>query len=316
MNKTRQPLSQGLAATLAQKFIADPESVQSPQTIPIELLQVPAKQSRRYFDPNKQAQLVKSIEEHGILEPLLVRPLPNGNYELVAGERRYRAAQELKLSNVPIVSKELDDGQARQVALIENLQREDLNPIEETEAILELLSITLNVSNDQVASILHRANHAKNRNQELEENVFLKLQTIESVLTSIGRFSAESFRTSRLPLLNLPTDILEAMRSGQIEYTKARAIAKVLVQEQRKQILEEAIANHLSLSEIKLKIKEIGQQTASDSSTKPKATSTKELADDTFRRLKKSQVWDDPKKKAKIEKLLLQLNALIEENSN
>ena len=89
---------------------------------------MPKKQPRRYFDPDRQAQLIKSVQEHGILEPLLVRPLADGLYELVAGERRYRAAQELGLKEVPVVIREFDDKQALQVALIENLQREDLNP--------------------------------------------------------------------------------------------------------------------------------------------------------------------------------------------
>jgi hypothetical protein len=79
---------------------------------------------------------LRQVKEHGILEPLLVRPLKDGEYELVAGERRLRAAREVGLEAVPIVVRELDDRQAIQVALIENLQREDLNPVEETDAVL------------------------------------------------------------------------------------------------------------------------------------------------------------------------------------
>jgi ParB family transcriptional regulator, chromosome partitioning protein len=145
----RQSLSQGLSASLAQKFIADPSSVgdaqpdrpRSAQSVSITQIQLPAKQPRRYFDPEKQQQLTDSIQEHGILEPLLLRQLDNGRYELVAGERRYRSAQILNLKEVPVVIKELDDKQALQIALIENLQRDDLNAIDETEAILELLAI-------------------------------------------------------------------------------------------------------------------------------------------------------------------------------
>lgn len=306
MPKARQPLSQGLAASIAQKFIADPASVQSSQTIPIEQIQLPAKQPRRYFDPNKLAQLVKSIQEHGILEPLLVRPLENGNYELVAGERRYRAAQELKLPDVPIVSREFDDQQAFQVALIENLQREDLNPVEETEAILDLLSITLNISNDEVASILHRANHAKNRGQELEENVFLQLQTIESVLAGIGRFSAESFRTSRLPLLTLPAEIMRALREGQIEFTKARAIARVKNEQQRKTLLKLAVSKNLSLSEIKQKIQELNVTEKEKSST-----SYVQRYSQIGQQLKKADIWNDPDKRAKLDTLLSQIEDLV-----
>ncbi|QLE59886.1 ParB/RepB/Spo0J family partition protein [Nostoc sp. TCL26-01] len=305
MPKARQPLSQGLAASIAQKFITDPASVQSSQTIPIEQIQLPVKQPRRYFDPTKQAQLVKSIQEHGILEPLLVRLLPNGNYELVAGERRYRAAQELKLPDVPVVIRELDDQQALQVALIENLQREDLNPIEETEAILDLLSITLNTSNDEITSILHRANHAKNRGKELEENVFLQLQTIESVLAGIGRFSVESFRTSRLPLLNLPTEIMNALREGQIEFTKARAIARVKNEEQRKTLLKLAISQNLSLSEIKKKIQELNV------TEKENPSSYVQRYSQIGQQLKKADIWNDPDKRAKLDNLLSQIEDLL-----
>jgi len=310
MAKIRQPLSQGLAASIAQKFITDPASIQSPQTIPLEQIQLPTKQPRRYFDPNKQAQLVKSIQEHGILEPLLVRPLLNGNYELVAGERRYRAAQELNLPDAPIVIKELDDQQALQVALIENLQREDLNPIEETEAILDLLSITLNISNDEVTSILHRANHAKNRDQDLEENVFLQLQTIESVLKGIGRFSAESFRTSRLPLLNLPAEILKTLREGQIEFTKARVIARIKNEQQRQNLLKLAVSKNLSLREIKQKIQElniIDKQKAS--------TSYIQRYTEIGQQLKKADFSDYPDKQAKLESLLSQIEELVRKSN-
>ncbi|MBD2683540.1 ParB/RepB/Spo0J family partition protein [Nostoc sp. FACHB-857] len=305
MPKMRQPLSQGLAASIAQKFVTDPASLQSSQTIPIEQIQLPSKQPRRYLDPKKQAQLVKSVEEHGILEPLLVRPLANGIYELVAGERRYRAAQELNLSDVPIISRELDDRQALQVALIENLQREDLNPVEETEAILDLLSITLNISHDEVTSVLHRANHAKNRSQELEENVSLQLQTIESVLASIGRFSSESFRTSRLPLLNLPVEILKALREGQIEFTKARAIARIKNEEQRRDLLRIAIVQNLSLSQIKQKIQELNVNANENPNSYVQKYSQ------IGQQLKKANIWNDPNKRAKLDNLLSQIQDLL-----
>lgn len=307
MNKPRQSLSQGLSASLAQKFIADPTSVESSQTLYIQQIQLPTKQPRRYFDPNKQTHLVKSIKEHGILEPLLVRPLENGNYELVAGERRYRAAQEIGLSEIPVISRELDDQQALQVALIENLQREDLNPIEETEAILDLLSLKLNISTDEVGSILNRANHARNRNQEMEENVFLQFQTIESVLSGLGKFSAESFRTSRLPLLNLPADILKTLREGKIEFTKARAIAQLKNEDQRKSLLKLALSQNLSLREIKQKIQEFNFIEKETLPIKNYVQRYSEIG----KQLKKTSVWNEPSKRAKLDKLLSQLEELV-----
>jgi ParB family chromosome partitioning protein len=305
MAKSRQSLTQGLSASIAQKFIENPESVEPPQTLSLEQIRLPTKQPRRYFDPQKQTQLVQSVREYGILEPLLVRPL-DGAYELVAGERRYRAAQEIRLQDVPVVIKELDDQQALQVSLIENLQREDLNPVEETEAILDLLALRIGGSRDDVASVLHRANHAKTRGQELEGNVFLQLQTIESVLTEVGRFNAESFRSSRLPLLKLPSEVLQALREGKLEFTKARAIARVKDEQQRKSLLKLAIAKNLTLSEIKKKILEIvpsQEETSADSYPHRYAQ--------IGQRLKKSAIWEDPKKRTKLEKLLSQLDDLI-----
>jgi len=313
MVKSRQSLAQGLSASIAQKFIADPESVQAPQTVLIQQIQLPKQQPRRYFDPEKQAQLVKSVKEHGILEPLLVRP-SGSNYELVAGERRYRAAQEVGLQEVPVVIRDFDDRQALQVALIENLQREDLNPIEETEGILELLAIELRSSTVDVASVLNRANHAKNRGQELEENVFLQFQTIESVLAGIGRFTAESFRTSRLPLLNLPSEILQALREGKIEFTKARAIARVKDEKQRTDLLKQVVTKNLPLSEIKTRIQALKSDVEE---ALPEDTPEKVVAERLgaiSKRLQKLGAWGDRKKRDRITKLLDELDKLTAAN--
>ncbi|AFZ27230.1 ParB-like partition protein [Cylindrospermum stagnale PCC 7417] len=276
-------------------------------TVPIEKIRVNPRQPRRYFDPDKLAQLVESVKQHGILEPLLVRPLEGGEYELVAGERRLRAATEAQLTEVPIISKDLDDKQARQIALIENLQREDLNPIDETEGILELLATELGIDANEIAPILNQAANAKRRGLELTENVSRQLETIESLLATVGRFTAESFRTSRLPLLNLPDDVLEALRLGKLEYTKARAIAKVKQESDRKYLVNVAISQNLSLSEIKEMIQ----------SLQPKKTPTtsketlKAKYSDIGKQLKTTQVWENPEKVKKLEKLLTELDQLL-----
>jgi len=100
-------------------------------------------QVRRYFDPQKLAGLTESVKQIGIIEALLVRPLPNGNYKLVAGERRYRAAAAAALTEVPVTIRDLNDVESLEISLVENLQRDDLNPVEETEGVLQLLSIRL-----------------------------------------------------------------------------------------------------------------------------------------------------------------------------
>lgn len=278
-------------------------------TVAINKIQTNDKQPRRYFDPDKMSQLVHSVKEYGILEPLLVRPLKQGKYKLIAGERRLKAAQEAGLTEVPIVSKELDDKQALQVALLENLQREDLNPVEEVEAILELLTLEMDVTPEEIKSILNEAANAKKRKLKLRRNVSRQLETIESILSGIGRFNAESFRTSRLPLLNLPPDVLEVLRQGKLEYTKARAIARVKDEQQRSDFLDEAISQNLSLTKIKELIQkhELNQ---TDIEETPQQQLTRRYSD-VGKRLKSTKIWDDTRKRKKLERLLGDLEKLL-----
>ena len=283
----------------------DVESESPTATVNIDKIRLPAQQPRRYFDPEKLSQLVQSVKEHGILQPLLVRAV-GGEYELVAGERRLRAAKAAGLTEVPIITKELSDLQILQIALLENLQREDLNPVEETEGILELLCMELDVNSGEVISILNQVANAKRRNLELTENVSRQLEIIESVLSGVGRFSAESFRTSRLPLLNLPDDVLEILRQGKIEYTKARAIAKVKDEGERRELLDKVLNENLSLSEIKQLVKEL-----TPGKTTPKETLNAKYSE-IGKRLKNAQVWEDAKKTKKLEKLLSDLEQLLE----
>jgi ParB family transcriptional regulator, chromosome partitioning protein len=291
-------------------FSMEVEEIQATSTVSINKIHLPKQQPRRYFDPEKLEKLSQSVKEHGILEPLLVRPLQNGNYELVAGERRLRAAKEVGLKEVPIAVKELSDNQALQVALMENLQREDLNPVEETEGLLQLLAIDLNTTTDEVVSILNQAANAKKRGQDLTDNVIRQVETIESVLSIVGRFNAESFRVNRLPLLNLPDDVLEALRQGKIEFTKARAIARVKDKEQRSKLLKQAISKNLSLNEIKAAIKELT----------PEAELTLESGvverlSEISKRLRRSETWGDRKKRDRIIKLLDELDRLTTSGS-
>ena len=272
-------------------------------SVDTQKIQLPQQQPRRYFDPQKMEQLVQSVKEHGILEPLLVRPLANGNYELVAGERRYRAAREAGLLAVPVVVRELSDEEALALALIENLHREDLNPVEETEAILQLLALKLRIDVPEVSSLLYRMQNAVAG--KITDNVIGKKEgeVVKEVFAGLGLMEWESFTANRLPLLRLPDEILEALRSGRIEYTKAKAIARVKDEAERKSLLSEAIASQLSLTQIKERLK-----------AKQPSTERGELQtrwDASTRQMKKSKLWDDPKKRQTIESLLAQLEALL-----
>ena len=277
--------------------------------VPIDQIRLPTKQPRRYFAPDKMLTLVQSVRDHGILEPLLVRPVGLDQYELLAGERRLRAAQELCLSEVPIVSKEMGDREALQVSLIENLQREDLNPVEETEAILELLVLDLDVQAEDVVSILNQAANSRKRRIELTGNVSRQMDQIEKLLSSVGRFNAESFRSSRLPLLNLPEDVLDTLRQGRLEYTKARAIARVKDVDQRSKLLHDSLVKNLSLSQIREQV--VGLKSATTEEVEP---TMKQQLDQAYRSLVKSNIVDDPKKHRQLAKLLSQIESLLAED--
>ncbi len=280
-----------------------PESAS--QSVPLESIRFPKNQPRRYFDSQKMEQLVLSVREHGILEPLLVRPLREGEYELVAGERRYRAAKEVGLREVPVVSRELTDEDAIQLALIENLQREDLNPVEETEGILHLLAIKLKISVQDIPPLLYRMQ--KEAKGKAAHNVVgqSEVEAIKSVFNSLGLLSWESFINHRLPLLNLPSDVLEALRQGEIAYTKAQAISRVKEEVQRKKLLKESIVEDLSLSQIRERIQTMRPE--------PDPHTPKVAFESLSRRLIRAKLWEDPKKWKRAQSLLVKLEALLSE---
>jgi ParB family transcriptional regulator, chromosome partitioning protein len=271
-------------------------------------------QTRRYFDPEKLAQLIQSIDKHGILEPLLVRPKngQNDKYELVAGERRYRAALKLGLPVVPVVIRQLSDEEAVQLALIENLQREDLNPIEETEGVLQLLAIRLEMSVDAIPSLLYQMKNMLEKEADFRNNVIPnpssdQKQKVESVFQDLGLMSWLSFTCNRLPLLNLPPDVLDAIRWGKIAYTKALAIARVKDQTQRQILLSQTIKEELSLKQIRDWVKTI--------KPKPDQQSPQGRLKDVHQRLLKARLWEDSMRWSQAQALLSKLEALLDQES-
>ncbi|MBD2598318.1 ParB/RepB/Spo0J family partition protein [Nostoc spongiaeforme FACHB-130] len=338
----------------------------SPQAMPLDQIVLPPNQPRRYFDSEALKQLTESIKQYGILQPLLVRPLDGEKHELVAGERRYRAAQENGLKEVPVVIRQLDDNAAFQLALIENLLREDLNPVEETEGILHLLALKLGRIPQEVPPLLYRLQRLQNKTSTVTHNIMVAsdsdgnesshnvmgavendstnnaindgesdielsthnvmgetethnldpnhepsadpdLKIVEGVFEGLGLMTWASFVKNRLPLLNLPEDILSALRQGKLEYTKAKAIAQIQDLDERVAFTEQAIANNWSLSEIKQRISE-KKTLASNPQTE--SNNYKERFAVASTKLKKSRIWSDPKKRKQIEKLLSQLETL------
>ena len=136
-------MGKGLDALLGKDFSIETPTTSS--TLPISQVESCSAQPRKIFDEDKLEELAESIREHGIIQPLTVRKLSSGYYQIIAGERRWRAARLAGLSEVPVVIIEADDRKAMELAMIENLQREDLNPMEEAEgykALIEQYSMT------------------------------------------------------------------------------------------------------------------------------------------------------------------------------
>ena len=142
-------LGRGLDALFADNSI---EEIASTSAVKLKIMDIEPNrdQPRQIFDEDALAELADSIATHGVIQPLLVRPMPDGSYQLVAGERRWRASRMAGLTEVPVVIKELSDDEAMALALIENLQREDLNAIEEAQGIKALMD-TLSLTQDEAA---------------------------------------------------------------------------------------------------------------------------------------------------------------------
>lgn len=188
-------LGRGLSALLGEDTSADMAALdraRDTRSVPVEQLHPGKYQPRQHFDEEHLESLAASIREKGVLQPVLVRRDPqNANlYEIIAGERRWRAAQMAQLHDIPIVVRELNDTEALQIALIENLQRQDLSPLEEAEAYKQLIDQFGHTQND--------------------------------IAKSVGK--SRSHIANTLRLLNLPEEVQKYIREGQLSAGSARAL--------------------------------------------------------------------------------------------
>ena len=175
-------LGRGLDALFADNSI---EEISSTSAVKLKIMDIEPNrdQPRKIFDEDALAELADSIAKHGVIQPLLVRPMPDGSYQLVAGERRWRASRMAGLTEVPVVIKELSDDEAMALALIENLQREDLNAIEEAQGIKALMD-TLSLTQDEAAERVGKSRPAVANALRL-----LKLPDSVIALVSDGKLS-------------------------------------------------------------------------------------------------------------------------------
>ncbi len=186
-------------------------TVDGKQTAELRLSQiVPNRgQPRKVFEDEALTELSESIKEHGLIQPLLVRPLSDGSYQIVAGERRWRASRLAGLEKVPVVIKELSDSETMEIALIENLQREDLNPIEEAEGYKTLMD-TYSMTQEQVAKRVGKSRPAVANALRL-----LGLEQWESEALSKGEISSGHARAlMAIPDAEARKTAFEMARSG------------------------------------------------------------------------------------------------------
>ena len=189
------------------------ESGAKVDTLPLREIEPDPEQPRKTFDEQALGELAASIAEHGLLQPIAVRPRPRGGYSIVAGERRWRACRMAGLNDVPVVIKEVSDEQAMELALVENLQREDLDPVEEATGIRELMT-RCGLTQEQAAQKLGKSRSAL----------------------------ANSLR-----LLNLPEYVRDQVRTGDISAGHAKALLSLGSPEQMSAAADQIIAKDMSV---------------------------------------------------------------------
>lgn len=199
----RPQMSQGLAVLLGETTAMSQVQSGGVSTLPIKALRPGVGQPRRTFDDGALDSLAASIRAEGVLQPLLVRPIPGG-HEIVAGERRWRAAQLAGLKDVPVLIRELDERQALVAALLENLQRENLNPIDEVDGKLALVGAALGLTREEARARLM---------QLLKEEPGEDHERLDELFKGLGE-SWASFAKNKIRILNWPIEVVEAMRAG------------------------------------------------------------------------------------------------------
>ena len=226
MANTSRGLGKGLGALLGNDFI-EAQSEKERLSLPILQVESCASQPRKQFEPDALEDLADSIRQHGILQPLLVRRLQSGYYQIIAGERRWRAARLAGLREVPAIVVEADDREAMELAMIENLQREDLNPMEEAEGY-RTLTTRYDLTQEQVAQRVGKSRAAVANALRL-----LQLTSAVRAMVEDGRLSAGHARA----LLTLPAALqqtaAETVLKNGLSVRQTELLAKKLSAEKK-----------------------------------------------------------------------------------
>ena len=193
------------------------------ETLPLREIEPDPGQPRKTFDDETLAELSASIAEHGLLQPIAVRPKPSGGYLIVAGERRWRASRMAGLTEVPVIVKDVTDEQAMELALVENLQREDLDPVEEAAGIRELMTRG-DLTQEQAARKLGKSRSALANSLRLLSLPETVLELLKSGFITIGHAKV----VLGLPTPELQEEAAQMIADNQLNVRQAEALCKKL----------------------------------------------------------------------------------------
>ena len=235
MANNSKGLGKGLGALLGDDFMDERSESKSSLFLPISQVESCSSQPRKQFDPEALSDLADSIRQHGIIQPLTVRKLQSGYYQIIAGERRWRAARMAGLKQVPAVVIEADDRKAMELAMIENLQREDLNPMEEAEGYRVLME-QYNLTQEETAERV-----GKSRSAVANALRLLNLNDGVKELVEKGALSAGHART----ILSLPESMqgaaAQAVQKGDLSVRQTELLCKKLQQQTTKKTAKPAL---------------------------------------------------------------------------
>lgn len=222
MAKKRGGLGRGLES-LFEDVSPSFESDNKVETLPLREIEPDPGQPRKTFDDETLAELSASIAEHGLLQPIAVRPKPSGGYLIVAGERRWRASRMAGLTEVPVIVKDVTDEQAMELALVENLQREDLDPVEEAAGIRELMT-RCDLTQEQAARKLGKSRSALANSLRLLSLPETVLELLKSGFITIGHAKV----VLGLPTPELQEEAAQMIADNQLNVRQAEALCKKL----------------------------------------------------------------------------------------
>lgn len=222
MAKGRGGLGRGLES-LFEDAAPSFESDTRIETLPLREIEPDPGQPRKTFDDETLAELSASIAEHGLLQPIAVRPKPSGGYLIVAGERRWRASRMTGLTEVPVIVKDVTDEQAMELALVENLQREDLDPVEEAAGIRELMT-RCDLTQEQAARKLGKSRSALANSLRLLSLPETVLELLKSGFITIGHAKV----VLGLPAPELQEEAAQMIADNQLNVRQAEALCKKL----------------------------------------------------------------------------------------